>query len=121
MERIDKSRVYISLREFQKIEFVEMGMPRFTTRMFALLLQEKHQFMIRKKARLLYDDETYNRLIPVEIIKEEDYRNDDEIFEIRNVMTFLEGTINFPLYEALFRMLCKNPFVESNWNLRADV
>lgn len=51
MERIDKSRVYISLREFQKIEFVEMGMPRFTTRMFALLLQEKHQFMIRKKAR----------------------------------------------------------------------
>ena len=36
-------------------------------------------------------------------------------------MHVLEGTINFSLYEAMFRTMSKNPGVDSNWNLRADV
>jgi hypothetical protein len=77
--------------------------------------------MVKKKAKQLYDDESYYRLLPVDTIREEDYKNDDEIFEIRNLQHFLEGTINFPLYEALFRTMSINPYVDSNWNLRADV
>ena len=121
MERIDRSRAYISKQDFLKIEFVEMGMPRLVTRMFAFLLQENHFEMVKKKAKQLYDDETFYRLLPVDTIREEDFKNDDEIFEIRNLQHFLESTINFPLYETMFRDMCKNPYVDSNWNLRADV
>lgn len=40
MERRDKGRAYISFQEFLKIDFIEMGMPRYITRIFAFLLQE---------------------------------------------------------------------------------
>lgn len=121
MERIDKSRVTIKLQEFQRIEFSEMGFPRLLTRIFALLLQEQHRVMVERKARLLYDDDVYQRLLPVDTIQEEDQKNDGELFELRNIVHFLEGVFNFPLYEALFRTMCYNPEVEGNWMLRATL
>lgn len=98
-----------------------MGMPRFMTRLFSFLLQENHSEFIKKRAAQLYDEETFKRLLPDENIKQEIQYNDDEIFEVRNLQNFLDGAINFNLYEALFRMLSMNKFVESNWNLRANV
>lgn len=70
-------------------------MPRLITRIFSFLLQESHMFMIKKRARQFYDEETYMRLLPIDMIDEIEYKNDNEIFELRNLMHVLDGVINF--------------------------
>ena len=50
----------------------------------------------------------------------ESENHDRELFEIRNIMQFLDGLINFKLYEALFQTMCYSPRVENNWSLRVN-
>jgi len=110
-ERIDKSRISITLPEFQQIEFCEMGLPRFVTRILALLTQEPHRDLVRKKARHVYGLEEYDRLLEPRLELEEANRRQDadgELFDIRNIMHNLQGKVDFGLYEAVFRTLCDN-------------
>ena len=88
-----------------------MGLPRFVTRILALLTQEPHRDLVQRKARHVYGLEEYERLLGPRLELEEANRRQDadgELFDIRNIMHNLLGKVDFGLYEAVFRTLCDN-------------
>ena len=116
MQKNDKMRITLDEKQFGNIQFSTYGFPDLMIRLFAFLAQELPSEIAAKKGRQFSwkleeqkEDDTYSTLQATSERFQLDDKSVEEFKRIKECKRTFEGKINFDLYLAFFRTLCKQP------------